>query len=175
MKQQIEKRGAELCLKSICEVYQKDIEMIIPELIQAPLSQIDQTSEINSHDLKLTHVTNKDFSQNLIKLVEQCEANLPKYQDFVHHLQLIEFLCLCGELNNELLREKFLNKINKLNLFIKCPLSGVRNLVCRSIAAICSQEITDSMDLILEFLIDLLDNSEFDLFARQGNCITLFI
>lgn len=149
-------------------MYQNEVEMIIPEIIQAPTSQIDQITEINSHGITLTNIANKDFANNLGRLIEMCEQNLPKYQDFVQHLQLIEFLCLCGELNRDLLKSKFLVQITRLTSLIKCPLSGVRSLVCRTIAAVCSQEIYLSMDLILEYLVDLLDNSEFDLFARQG-------
>jgi hypothetical protein len=142
--------------------------MIIPEIIQAPISQIDQIIEVNSHGINLMHISNKDFNNNLCKLIEMCEQNLPKYQDFVYHLQMIEFLCLCGQLNRDLLQSKFLGQITRLNSLIRCPLSGVRSLVCRTIAAVCSQEIYMSMNLILEYLVDLLDNSEFDLFARQG-------
>jgi len=118
--------------------------------------------------VKFTKISNKDFNNNLCKLIEMCEQNLPKYQDFVYHLQMIEFLCLCGQLNRDLLQSKFLGQITRLNSLIRCPLSGVRSLVCRTIAAVCSQEIYMSMNLILEYLVDLLDNSEFDLFARQG-------
>ncbi len=167
-KLQTEKRGAEFVLRSICEVYQADVELIIPELIQAPISQIEQITAINTHGIHLSHITNKDFSTNLIKLIEICEQNLPKYQDFVYHLQLIEYLCSCGHLNKDLLNAKLIPQLIYLNCLIKCPLSGVRNLVCRSISAICSQEIVKSMELILEFVVDLMDTNEFDLFARQG-------
>ena len=80
LKLQNEKRGAELVLKSICEVYGKDVEQIIPELIQAPMAQIELiVSEVNNHNLQLTNITNKDISQNLCKLIEMCEQSLPKY------------------------------------------------------------------------------------------------
>lgn len=173
-KLQTEKRGAELVLKSICEVYQNDVEQIIPELIQAPVSQIVQITELSKHNNQLTTISNKDFSQNVVKLIEACERDLTKYQEFIQHLQLIEFLCLCGELNHDLLKSQFLVQITNLNSLIKSPLTGVRNLVSRSISAICSQEIVLAMDLILEYLVDLLENSEFDLFARQGALELIF-
>ena len=168
-KLQIEKRGAELTLKSICEVYGGDIELIMPELIQAPLAHLEQLTELNRLQVESQSlVTNQDFSHILVKLIEACEVNLSKYHDLIHHLQLIEFLCACGQLDKRLFKEKFLQQITKLNLFIKSPLAGVRHLACRSIASMCSQEINESMELILEPLLDTLDSSEFNLFARQG-------
>ncbi len=101
--------------------------------------------------------------------IESCELNLNKYQEFINHIQLIEYLCSRGSLNNQLLKEKFLKEILKIIKFIKCPLTAVRHLICRCVSAICVQEINDSMNLILEYLLDTLDNSDFDLFARQGS------
>lgn len=147
-------------------MYQTEVEQIIPELITAPLLQIDQITELVSHGIDLKHISNADYATNLTKLVEMCEHQLPKYQEFVHHLQLIEYVS--GQLCQELLNGQFLGQLAKLNTLVRCPLSGVRSLVCRSMAAICEQEIGPAMNLMLEYLVDLMDNNEFDLFARQG-------
>ncbi len=169
IKLQIEKRGAESTLKAICEIYEEKIEIIVPELIQAPLNQLELISKLDFETSNIKITTNGDFIRTLISSIESCEKNLSKYQDFANHLQLIEYLCTCGTLNSRLLKDKFLRELLKIFKFIKCPLSAIRHLVCRCVSSICVQETNDSMNLILEYLLDTLDNSDFNLFARQGS------
>ena len=159
IKLQIEKRGAEYTFKSICEIYDEDLESIIPEIIQQPINHIGQIANL------LVHTS----SNELLQIEElNIDVNLSKYQDLVNYLSLLEYITLCGSLNRKLLNEKVLNEIPNMIKLIKLPLTNVRYLTCRCLAAICKQEIVKSMSLLLEPIFDCLENSEFNLFSRQG-------
>lgn len=61
----------------------------------------------------------------------------------------------------------------KMFLFLKCPFSGVRNAVARCLSAICLNDLLSARVSILnsnllEILLDQLENSNRNLFQRQG-------
>jgi len=159
VKLQVEKRGAEFTFKSICEIYDEKLETIIPEIIHQPISHISQ----------ITSLLSSGASNDLTQISElNLDVNLPKYQDLVNYLSLLEFVTLSGCLNRNLFEEKILNEIPNMIRLIKLPLTNVRHLTCRCLAAICKQEIIKAMSLLLEPIFDCLENSEFNLFSRQG-------
>lgn len=52
--------------------------------------------------------------------------------------------------------------------FVKLPLTSVRYVTNRCLASICRREVIATMQALLEYTIECLENSEFNLFARQG-------
>lgn len=52
--------------------------------------------------------------------------------------------------------------------FVKIPLTSVRHLTSRCLASVCRRELIPTMHMLLEYTIECLENSEFNLFARQG-------
>lgn len=52
--------------------------------------------------------------------------------------------------------------------FVKIPLTSVRHLTGRCLASICNRQLIPGMHMLLEYTIECLENSEFNLFARQG-------
>lgn len=52
--------------------------------------------------------------------------------------------------------------------FVKIPLTSVRHLSSRCLASVCRRELIPTMQMLLEYTIECLENSEFNLFARQG-------
>ena len=141
----------------------------MPELIQVPLSHLDSIFQLNLHEYHLTyqHTQVVDYTTSLNNLIDSFEPHLTKYQELVYQLQLIEYLA--GNcLSIDLLQNKFINELARIVRLLKCPLVGVRHLASRCITSICARDLGTSMDLILEYLIEILDNSEFNVFARQG-------
>jgi TATA-binding protein-associated factor len=163
IKQQIEKRGAELTFKSICQLYDDKLEQIIPEIIQQPLNQINLIISLINKDAQTTNICND------LALIDELnlDVNASKYQELANYLTLIEHICSTGCLNKSLL-EKILNEIPNMIKLIKSPLTCIRNLIARCLASICKQELIKTMSLLLEFTIDCLENNEFNLFSRQG-------
>lgn len=159
-KHQIEKRGAELAFKSIIELYNglDKLESIVPDLIHQPLGQITTVLSIqggsNSDELSLISELNLD-------------ANMGKYQELVNNLCLVEYVCSLDNLDVQIL-EKYLQVTPDLIKLIKLPVTAVRHLTSRCLAMICRQDLVKTMQLILEYALDCLDNNEFNLFSRQG-------
>ena len=61
----------------------------------------------------------------------------------------------------------------KIFLFLKCPFSGVRNAVARCLSSICLNDLLSSSSStidssLLEMLLEHLENSNRNLFQRQG-------
>ena len=96
------------------------------------------------------------------------DANMFKYQELVNYINLVEFITLCGCLNKQLLNEHIIKEIPNMVKLVKSPLTSVRHVTCRCLAAICKQELVKSMSLLLEAIFDCLEHSEFNLFSRQG-------
>jgi TATA-binding protein-associated factor len=186
-KLKVEKRGAELTIKSVCNVYNERIESVMPELLQTPLSYLDQIEklleEVHSVTLNRLNINIGSTSSNPIGAAEnqdatlveslmqsvrnKIECNLNKYQELISYLQLIEYLCQCGTLAEPLL-DKLVAKVSSILKLIKCPLSAVRHMSARALASLTCRRITECMDLMLVYLLDSMNNSEFDLFGRQG-------
>ncbi|CAF0748348.1 unnamed protein product [Brachionus calyciflorus] len=156
-----EKRGAEFAFKSIVESYNtlQKLELVVPDVVHQPINQINlvvQNLSKNSNSDELTQINDLNL-----------DNNLTKYQDLVNYLSLVNYVCSLSGLNVEILN-KFMVQVPELMKLIKLPLSSVRNLVSKCLSTICRKELVRTMQIILEYTLDCLDNNEFNLFARQG-------
>jgi TATA-binding protein-associated factor len=169
IKLQIEKRGAEFTFKSICQVYKENIEQIIPEIVVQPLNIINQILSLTYSNIDTTIApTSSSISNELILINDlNLDQNISKYQDLINNLCLVEYICSCGQLS-EIILEKYLKEIPSIIKLIKSSLSGIRHVASRCLASITKQKIVKSMSLLLEYTLDCLDNSEYNLFSRQG-------
>lgn len=169
LKLQIEKRGAEFTFKSICQVYKENVELIIPEIVLQPLNIINQILSLTYSNIDSTTASTSSSISNELILINDLnlDQNISKYQDLINNLCLIEYICSCGHLN-EIILNKYLNEIPNIMKLIKSPLTGIRHVASRCLASITKQKIVISMGLLLEYTFDCLDNSEFNLFSRQG-------
>lgn len=160
IKNQIEKRGAELAFKSIIEYYNSldKLESVVPDLIQQPLNQINAIASLinNSNSDELSQISELNL-----------DLNMSKYQDLINYLCLIEYVCSLESLDKMILN-KFMDKVPDMMKLIKLPLSSVRSLIAKCLATMCKQELVRTMQIILEYTLDCLDNNEFNLFSRQG-------
>lgn len=95
LKSQLEKRGAELAFKSIVSVYTslERLRQIVPELVSHPLAQIKLITDM----LHASSGLNSDELTQIARL--DLEQNLPKYQELVSSLSLVEYVCTIDELS----------------------------------------------------------------------------
>lgn len=61
-----------------------------------------------------------------------------------------------------------IDQVPDLLKFVKTPLTSVRHLTNRCLASVCRRELIPTMQMLLEYTIECLENNEFNLFARQG-------
>ncbi len=151
-KLQIEKRGAELTFRSICQVYNDQIESIIPELVQQPINQINQVLSVTNSTAITTNTQASESTSNELILINDLnlDQNLTRYQELINNICLIEYVCLCGQLNEQILVEKFVSQIPNIMKLIKSPLTSLRHVSSRCLAAITKQQLVKSMGLMLE-------------------------
>ena len=172
-KLRIEKRGAEYAFAAICSVHQSRVESVMPEMVQQPCAHIANLCA------SAPETANNDEEQRLLQLaasaaaagVELCaeeEASLGKYQELVNCLTLVEHMCSCGSLHESIVTRLVEETTRALLRFLAWPLTGVRHLAARSLAAMCAQQIVRTMSAALESTLDALDNSDSSLCARQG-------
>ena len=158
----IEKRGAELTFGKICEIYQDNLDVIIPDIINQPINSIDSFQNL------LLSPTNVEYSIYLCQTLDTNQELIQKFQDFVNQLQLIEHICSPVCHLNKKYFDKFVFKLSKLKCYLNHPLSAIRHMVSRCLTQLCKKSLVECMNDIIEYVIQLLDNDT-DIFARQGS------
>ena len=163
----IEKRGAELAFKSIVDNYNslERLECVVPDVIQQPISQVNLALEnffTNSNTDELTQINNLNM-----------DVNLSKYQELVNYLSLMTYVSSLTNLGPDILN-KYMQQVPQLIKLIKVPLSSIRHLASKCLSCLCKKELVRTMQILLEYTLDCLDNNEFNLFARQGAIELIF-
>lgn len=163
----IEKRGAEFAFKSIVEKYDnlEKLELVVPDVIQQPVNQINfivKNFFLNPNNDELSQINDLNI-----------DTNLNKYQELVNYLSLMTYVSSLGCLKMDILN-KYMEQIPELMKLIKVPLSSIRHLASKCLSTLCKKELVRTMQILLEFTLDCLDNNEFNLFARQGAIELIF-
>jgi TATA-binding protein-associated factor len=155
-----EKRGAELAFRSIIALCNdlNTLKSIVPDLIDQPFNQIQSCLALFNQEAK------NELSQIDELKIDQ---NLNKFQDLVNSMTLLEFILSIHTLNSSLL-DLYLTQIPNMLKFLKIPLTSVRTMTSRCLSMLCKQNLVKTLSDSLEYILDCLDNNEFNLFARQG-------
>ncbi|RNA12097.1 TATA-binding -associated factor 172-like protein [Brachionus plicatilis] len=163
----VEKRGAELAFKAIVEKYGnfEQLDLVVPDVVQQPVNQINFVVK------NFFQNSNTDELSQIDEL--NIDANLSKYQELVNYLSLMTYVSSLACLHMDIL-DKYMEQIPELMKLIKVPLSSVRHLASKCLSTLCKKQLVRTMQILLEYTLDCLDNNEFNLFARQGAIELIF-